>query len=147
MGTATDDEKTGQDPDTTVAWLIRDRGDGLYMTKSGTWRNYARAGSWPSAEDATRALLGVSLERFETVDLVEEIRSRRPAIAASEALPPPSNVGSIPASWIAATGTMNARHLLNTMRMVQARAVDPRNIPAVMEIHEEVTGRRPFGMS
>lgn len=133
----------GIEPDTTVTWLIRDKATSSYMTKSGTWGEYARAGSWGTPEEAPRALLDVDDQRFDTVELVEETRTRRPALAASKVVPRPTRSVSIPSSWIGSTGTMSARHLQNTRRLVDARAVDPRDLPAVLAVFQEATGRVP----
>lgn len=78
--------------------------------------------------------------------LIQEKRVRAQAVAAQDAVPPPRNTGVVPSSWLMASGTWSTKSMLDTLRLVEARHVDPKDIPAVMEIYEEVTGVKPAGV-
>lgn len=141
------EDGTDGEADRKTFWLVRDRADDLYLTRSGTWREYRQAGGWTSPEGAARALLGVDPDRFGSVELVRETRIReRAGTPASDVLPPPRRWGAVPASWVGAAGAWDAKGMLNTLRVTESRGVDPADLPAVMEIYAEVTGRTPTGM-
>jgi hypothetical protein len=116
------------------------------MTKLGTWLGERYAYAWDTAEDAARALFDVDASRFETVTMEEITIAVVSERRASDTVPSPRKWGSVPSSWVAATGTMSARRLLDTLRVVEARSVDPRDIPAVVGIFNELTGK-PRGKS
>lgn len=135
-------------------WLVRDTADGLYLrvgavSRAAHGRPAARfvsaneATPFTTVEEAANGALLVPTERFETIEFVEETVERRAGARAAETVPPPRQVGVVSASWVTATGSMSARDLLDTLRVVESRSVDPRDLPSVVAIFEEVTGRQP----
>jgi hypothetical protein len=140
------------DAETEIRWLVKDAADGQYLRlgysqKGNRDRPAARFGAvgdatpFKTAEDAARACLLVEADRFETIEFVEETVQRRPGARAADSVPPPRNSGVISSSWLTATGSWSARDLLDTLRVVEQRHVDPKDIPSVVEIFSEVTGR------
>ena len=140
--------------ETETRWLVRDAADGLYLRVGAAARGphgrpaarfvkAEEATPFGTPEDAARGALLVPADRFETLEFVEERLERRAGARAAETVPPPRKFGVVSASWITATGTMSARDLLDTLRVVEQRRVDPQDLPSVVEIFSEVTGRRP----
>ncbi len=135
-------------PESTVAWLIRDTSASTvdeYMSKGGTWVDYRRAGTWSSPEDAARAMLEVDPGRFDRTELVRETRIRDAAVSAADVVPPPRQFGIVPASWLSEAGSWAPRPLLGTLRLVEARGIDPRSLDEVMAVYDEVVGYRGPG--
>lgn len=134
--------------DSTVVWLIHDisaGGGDAYMSLSGTWVNYDRAGNWTSSERAARALLLVDPDRFDSVELVRETREREVEWRAADVIPPPRQFGIVPSAWLAEAGNWGAKPMLDTLRLVEARNISPQDLPEVMAVYEEVRGFRGPG--
>ena len=134
--------------DTTVVWLIHDisaEGGDAYMSLSGTWVNYDRAGNWTSSERAARALLLVDPDRFDSVELVRETREREVEWRAADVIPPSRQFGIVPSAWLSEAGNWGAKPMLDTLRLVEARNISPQDLPEVMAVYEEVRGFRGPG--
>lgn len=139
-------------PETEIRWLVKDAADDQYLrlgyaAKGNRDRPAARFGKvddatpFETAEAAAKACLLVEADRFETIEFVEQTVQRKVGSRVADSVPPPRKQGVVPSSWLVATGSWSARDLLDTMRVVEQRNVDPRDIPAVVEIFSEVTGR------
>ena len=137
---------------TFTRWLVRDTADGLYLRLGGVRREAhgrrivffepeAKATAFTSPEAAANASLAVDANRFPTLEFVEERVLRKSAGKAAATVPAPLTSGVIGSSWLKATGSMSARDLLDTLRVVEARRVDPRDLPSVVAIFDEVVGR------
>lgn len=136
--------------ETYSRWLVCDSTDGLYLNigrRSGgpharpmsKFVDRKEATPFPTAEAAARCVLIVhDAARFNTLEFVEERVDVRPGDRVADRMPPPRNMGAVPSSWVSATRSMSARDLLDTMRFVEARRVDPNDLAAVKEIFAEV---------
>ena len=138
--------------ETFTRWLVRDAADGLYLRLGGVRREAhgrriaffepeTKATAFSSPEAAANASLAVDPDRFATLEFVEERVLRKSAGKAAATVPAPKTSGVIDSSWLKATGSMSARDLLDTLRVVESRSVDPRDLPSVAAIFDEVIGR------
>jgi hypothetical protein len=138
-------EATGTDR-VHIRWLVRDKATDEYLGRQANWVDYRYAACFTTAEEAaTAAIRDVGPGRFDTAEFVEEKTVCKSGPDLSAVMPPPTSAAIVPSSWLG-LGGWDARTLLATRRLVERRAVDPADLPAVAEIWSQVTGRQPIAI-